>query len=278
MLILARKKQVDTIGFLGGGNMAEALIKGIIKAKVYKPENIFVSDVRPERLGFLANEYGVATVEENAELAVKVETLVLSVKPQNMTSALQSIKKNIRPDALVISIAAGIKTADVSAVLGDVAIVRVMPNTPALIGQGAAALFANDKAKPNLKKALSIFSLVGEAVVVETEDLLDAVTAVSGSGPAYYFLLTEEMIKAAVQLGLPDDVAKELVLQTAKGAALLAFEADKNGQTPAELRQKVTSPGGTTEAALKVFAESNFSRLVTAALTAAWNRSRQLSG
>jgi len=269
---------MDTIGFLGGGNMAEALIKGVITASDYKPENIFVSDVQPKRLDFLAKEYSVITVEENAELAEKVETLVLSVKPQNMADALQSIKKNISPNTLVISIAAGIKTSNISAVLGDMAIVRVMPNTPALIGQGAAALFANDKAKPMLKKAEKIFSSVGKAVVVEPEDLLDAVTAVSGSGPAYYFLLTEEMIKAAVQLGLPDDVAKELVLQTAKGAALLAAEADKNGQSAAELRQKVTSPGGTTEAALKCFAEGNFSRLVTTALTAARNRSRELSG
>jgi len=163
-------------------------------------------------------------------------------------------------------------------VLGDVAVVRVMPNTPALIGEGASALFANDKAKPMLDEAKTIFSSVGKAVVVDDEDLIDAVTAVSGSGPAYYFLLTEEMIKAACELGLPREVAKNLVLQTAKGAALLATEADKKGESPAELRRKVTSPGGTTEAALKVFTASNFSQLITDALTAARDRSRELSG
>jgi pyrroline-5-carboxylate reductase len=153
-----------------------------------------------------------------------------------------------------------------------------MPNTPALIGEGASALFATDKAKPMLEKAKSIFSAVGTAVVVEDEDLIDAVTAVSGSGPAYYFLLMEEMIKAAGELGLASDVAKDLVLQTAKGAGLLAAEADKKGESPAELRRKVTSPGGTTEAGLKVFAEGRFGPLVEAAIKKACERSRELSG
>jgi pyrroline-5-carboxylate reductase len=126
--------------------------------------------------------------------------------------------------------------------------------------------------------ALKLFSAVGKAVVVDSEDLIDTVTAVSGSGPAYFFLLAEEMIKAGEKLGLDADTAKELVLQTAKGAALLAQQADGRGETPAELRRKVTSAGGTTEAALKVFAEKQFSQLVTAALTAARDRSRELSG
>jgi len=268
---------MDTIGFLGGGNMAEALIKGIVAAKVYAPENIFVSDIRPERLQLLAKEYHVQTADGNAALAANVDILVLSVKPQNMTEALRSIKDALKTDTLVISIAAGIKVANISDVLGDIAIVRVMPNTPALISEGASALFANDKAKPMMEKAMSIFSAVGKAVVVGDEGLIDAVTAVSGSGPAYYFLLMEEMIKAASQLGLPEDVAKELVLQTAKGAALLASEADKKGESPAELRRKVTSPGGTTEAALKVFADGKISELITAAIKRARDRSQELS-
>jgi pyrroline-5-carboxylate reductase len=269
---------VDTIGFVGGGNMAEALIKGIIRARSYAPENIFVSDIRAERLELLAGKYGVTALENNAELAERVEMLVLSIKPQNMTDALESIKNAVGGVALVISIAAGIKVAKIAAALGDIAIVRVMPNTPALIGEGASALSANEKAKPLLDNAMEIFSAVGKAVVVQDESLIDAVTAVSGSGPAYYFLLTEEMVKAGVRLGLPQDVAKDLVLQTAKGAGLLAVEADKNNESPAELRRKVTSPGGTTEAALKTLAENDFSRLITDALTAARDRSRELSG
>lgn len=268
---------MDTIGFIGGGNMAEALIKGIINANVYKPENIFASDIRPERLSFLAKEYGVQTLDENLTLAAKVDILLLCVKPQNMTEALQSIKDAIKEETLVISIAAGIKTANIAAELGDRPIVRVMPNTPALIGEGASALFANDKAMPMLEKAKRIFSAVGKAVTVDQEDLIDAVTAVSGSGPAYYFLLMEEMIKAAVELGLPEPVAKDLVLQTAKGAGLLAVQADKTGEAPAELRKKVTSPGGTTEAALKVLAEGKFGPLVEAAIKRARDRSKELS-
>jgi len=269
---------VDTIGFVGSGNMAEALIKGIISAGICNPEKIFISDIRAERLKLLCEKYNVIAVERNAELAAKVGILVLSVKPQNMAEALQSIKDAIKPNTLVISIAAGIKVTNIAATLGDIAIVRVMPNTPALIGEGASALFANDKAKPMQNEAKSIFSSVGKTVVVEDEDLIDAVTAVSGSGPAYYFLLMEEMIKAAVELGLPETVAKDLVLQTAKGAGLLASEAVKVGESPAELRRKVTSPGGTTEAAIKVFASKDFSQLIKDALTAACERSKELSG
>jgi pyrroline-5-carboxylate reductase len=269
---------METIGFIGSGNMAEALIKGIITARLYKTANIFISDIRPDRLAFLAKQYGVQKTNSNAALAAKVDILILSVKPQNMADALQDIKDAVGAGTLIISIAAGVKVANIAAILGDTAIVRVMPNTPALIGEGASALFANSKAKPILKKAKSIFSAVGQAVVVDNEDLIDAVTAVSGSGPAYYFLLMEEMIKAAGKLGLPDDIAKDLVLQTAKGAALLAIDADGRGESPAQLRQKVTSPGGTTEAALKELAEGRFGPLIEAAVKKARDRSRQLSG
>ena len=269
---------MDTIGFIGAGNMAEALIKGVINAKLYSPENVFVSDIRVERLKFLSEKYRVIACEENSELAAKAQTVVLSIKPQNMADALESIKASIGGEKLVISIAAGIKVAKITSVLGDIAIVRVMPNTPALIGEGAGALFGNERAKPMLNKAVEILSAVGKAFIVDNEDLIDAVTALSGSGPAYYFLLMEEMIKAGIRLGLPEDVAKDLVLQTAKGAGLLAVEADKNGESPAVLRQKVTSPGGTTEAALEVFAANDFSRLIADAMTAAYDRSKELSG
>ena len=269
---------MSTIGFIGSGNMAEAIIKGILSANVYNPENIFVSDIRNERLEFLAKNYEVKTYKDNSELTSQVQTLVLSVKPQNMTDVLGGIKQSIDSVKLVISIAAGIKVEKIASVLGNIAIIRVMPNTPALIGQGASALYANERAMQLLEQALSIFSSVGKAVVVEEEELIDAVTAVSGSGPAYYFLLMEEMIKAGVELGLPEDIAKDLVLQTAKGAGLLASEADKNDESPAILRKKVTSPGGTTEAALKVFTEGNFGSLVSAALKKANDRSIELSG
>jgi pyrroline-5-carboxylate reductase len=269
---------MGTIGFIGSGNMAEALIKGIITAGVYKPEDIFISDIRPERLKQLVKKYKVKPAKNNSELASKADIFVLSVKPQSMAEALKSIKDAVSSKKLVISIAAGVKTSRIADVLGNVAIIRAMPNTPALIGEGASALFANTKAKPMLKEAKAIFSAAGQTVVVDDEEMIDAVTAVSGSGPAYYFLLMEEMMKAAGKLALPDDVAKDLVLQTAKGAALLAIEADSRGEGPAQLRQKVTSPGGTTEAALKVLAKGKFGPLIEAAIRKARDRSRELSG
>jgi pyrroline-5-carboxylate reductase len=269
---------MGTIGFIGSGNMAEALIRGIIAAKVFSPKSIFISDVRRERLQELAGKYGVTPCDTNARIVERSETVVLSVKPQMMADALKSIKDSAPAGRLFISIAAGVRVAKIAAALGDVPIVRVMPNTPALIGEGASALFANERAKPLLDRALLIFSAVGKAVVVPDEGQIDVVTAVSGSGPAYFFLLMEAMVDAAVSLGLPADVAKDLVLQTAKGAGLLAVEADKNGESPAVLRRKVTSPSGTTEAALKVFAAGNFQNLVVAALAAARDRSRELSG
>jgi pyrroline-5-carboxylate reductase len=268
---------VDTIGFIGSGNMAEALIKGIITAGVYKPENIFISDICPDRLTFLAKQYGVQKADSNAALAAKVDILVLSVKPQNMTDALQSIKDAVGADTYVISIAAGIKTTNISAVLGDVAIVRVMPNMPAWVDEGASVLLANEKAKKKIEIARLIFLSVGKAIVVEDEDLLDAVTAVSGTGPAYFFLLMQEMIKSGIKLGLPGDIAKDLVLQTAKGAALLAERAAEKGETPAQLTERVATPNGTTEAAFKVFADRHFDETVFAALQRAAERSRELS-
>jgi len=268
---------VSTIGFIGGGNMAEALIKGIVAAGIYAPENVLVSDIRDDRLEFLADIYGITVAESNSQVATGAETVVMSVKPQMMIEVLESVKDAIGSDRLAVSIAAGITVANIAAVLGEVAIIRVMPNTPALIGQGASALYANERAKPQLEKALSVFSSVGKAVVVDEENLIDAVTAVSGSGPAYFFLLMEEMIRAGVELGLNEAVAKDLVLQTAKGAGLLAAEADKNGESPAELRRKVTSPGGTTEAAIKVFNEGKMGELVSAAITRARDRGRELS-
>ena len=268
---------MDTIGFIGSGNMAEAMINGVLKANVYRPGMVYTSDVRPERLSYLREHYGVRTTKSNEELASKADILVLSVKPQNMTDALGSIKEAIKPNALIISIAAGIKTSNISAVLGDVAIVRVMPNMPAWVDEGASVLFANEKAKAKVEVARLIFLSVGEAIVVEDEDLLDAVTAISGSGPAYFFLLMHEMIKSGIELGLPEDVAKDLVLQTAKGAALLAERADEKGETPAQLTKKVATPNGTTEAAFKVFSDSNFEETVLRALRRAAERSRELS-
>jgi len=275
---MRRKKTMNTIGFIGSGNMAEALIKGIIAAGIYQPEDVTISDIRRERLEQLAAEYNVRPVENNTALTASADVVVLSVKPQNMDEVLGEIKGTLKRDSLVISIAAGITTAKIAAALRDVPIIRVMPNTPALVGEGASALFAKNVSGEAMALAMKVFGAVGKAVVVDREELIDAVTAVSGSGPAYFFLLMEEMIKTGEQLGLDEATAKELVLQTAKGAAMLAEQADRRGETAAELRRKVTSPGGTTEAALKVFNDQEFSKLVSKALTSARDRSKELSG
>jgi len=268
---------VETIGFIGSGNMAEAFINGVLKAGVYLPGKVYVSDIRTERIEYLREHYGVRTAASNAELASKVDVLVLSVKPQNMKTVLQDIKESIDKDVLVISIAAGIKTSLISSILGDVAIVRVMPNMPAWVRAGASVLYPNEKARKNVEKARLILLSVGQAIVVEDEGLLDAVTAVSGSGPAYFFLLMQEMITTGIKLGLPEQEAQELVLQTAKGAALLAEKAAAENTTPAQLSARVATPNGTTEAAFKVFQAGKFSDMVSSALTRAAERSRELS-
>ncbi|MHC5162286.1 MAG: pyrroline-5-carboxylate reductase [Planctomycetota bacterium] len=269
---------MKTIGFIGGGNMAQAILEGILKAGLFEKDAVWVSDVRPDRLDELNAQYGVRGTADNVELTQHADVVVLAVKPQVMADVLVGIAGTLKQAALVISIAAGITTDSIRAKLGNVQIVRVMPNTPALVGAGASGLYNAGATEEGLKTALDIFSSVGKAVVVENEDLIDAVTAVSGSGPAYYFLLMEEMIKSGVELGLTEEDAKTLVLQTAKGAALLAESAQQRGEGPTVLRQKVTSPGGTTEAALKVFAERDVSVMVQEALIAARNRGRELSG
>lgn len=266
---------MSRIGFVGSGNMAEALIKGVIAAGEYDPGDVLISDVRGERLEELARKYKVAPADSNADLVSAVDIIVLSVKPQNMSEVLAEIKDSVKTGAVVISIAAGITTGMIAAALTDAQIIRAMPNTPALIGEGISALYSRNASDDAMGHAWTLLGAVGKTVVVETELLIDAVTAVSGSGPAYFFMLMEEMIKTATQLGLADDVAKDLVLQTAKGASMLAEQSE---DAPDELRRKVTSPGGTTEAALKVFAEKGFAQTVREALTAARDKSKELSG
>jgi pyrroline-5-carboxylate reductase len=268
---------MQTIGFVGSGNMAEALIKGILAAEAFRPADILVSDIRPERVTELAARYGVTAAKDNADLASRCDIVVLSVKPQVMADALKDLSGLLTPDKLIISIAAGITTSKIAAILGDLPIIRVMPNTPALVGQGASVLYANPKAKRHMNTAMKLFSAVGFAASVEEESLIDAVTAISGSGPAYYFLMMEEMVKAAVALGISPRLARDLVLQTAKGAAILACEADKAGETAAELRKKVTSPKGTTEAAMRIILDSEYGATLSRAIRAARDRSVELS-
>ena len=264
------------IGFIGGGNMARSLLNGLITSG-HAPQLLWVSDVNEATLAALSGGLKVNTTSDNHALLEVADVLVLAVKPQIMELVAREVAPLLgkhRP--LVISIAAGVSQASLSDWLGNsAAIVRCMPNTPALVLTGATALHANGNVSAMQRDlAENIMRAVGLALWVDDESQLDAVTAVSGSGPAYFFLLMEAMENTAITLGLPADTARLLVLQTALGAAKIALEAP---ESPEQLRQRVTSPGGTTEQAILAFQQGGFAGLVATALTAARDRSIALS-
>lgn len=265
------------ITFIGGGNMANALVGGLVNQGI-SAGNITVTDLNISNLDALEKTYGIKTSQDNLSAAQNADIIVLAVKPQVMETVLKPLQpvllKN-RP--LIISIAAGINLHSLATWGGaaDLPIVRCMPNTPSLMGLGASGLFANMAVSQTQKdSAQNILKAVGIALWVNSEAEIDAVTAVSGSGPAYYFLLMEAMVAAGQQLGLSETVARQLTLQTALGAATMA---SKSSDSPAELRRKVTSPNGTTEQAIKTFEAGDFAGLVHDALRAASDRSLSLS-
>jgi len=256
--------------------MASSLISGLI-ASGHAPEQIWVSDINPDTLTALKKQLNVNTSVNNDDIINAVDVVVLAVKPQTLSAVAQSIAAQIQQKkSLVVSIAAGINQNSLSRWLGaDTAIVRCMPNTPALVLTGATALHANDKVTGEQRDlAENILRSVGIALWVEDEAELDAVTAVSGSGPAYYFLLMEAMEKAALELGLSQETARLLVQQTALGAAKIALES---AESPEQLRKRVTSPGGTTQRAIETFEQGGFTELVSKALHAARDRSIEMS-
>ena len=268
------KQQV--LGFIGAGNMAASLIGGLV-ADGYPADNIWVSDISGAALNALHERYGVHVTEHNSIVAEHAQILVLAVKPQilrQVSVEVASIVQLRKP--LVISIAAGIRSDDIDRWLGEnMPIVRCMPNTPAMVRSGATGLFANNSVSASQRsQAEAVLRAAGLTVWVEQESLLDAVTALSGSGPAYFFLLMEAMEDAGVELGLERTTARLLAQQTALGAGRMALEAD---EPPSELRRKVTSPGGTTEQAIRTFEEGDLRSLVTKAMAAAANRAAELS-
>lgn len=268
--------KIKKIGFIGGGNMASSLINGLIVSG-HAAHSLWVSDINADVVSTLSEKLGVNSTTSNDELVNAVDVVVLAVKPQNLADVAKHIAPLIQQkQSLVVSIAAGISQNSLSRWLGnDVAIVRCMPNTPALVLTGATALHANEQVTIEQRDlAENILRAVGIALWVEQESELDAVTAVSGSGPAYFFLLMEAMENAAVQLGLTEQTARLLVQQTALGAAKIALESS---ESPAQLRQRVTSPGGTTQRAIETFEQAGFAELVTKALHAARDRSIEMS-
>jgi pyrroline-5-carboxylate reductase len=267
---------IQKIGFIGGGNMASSLISGLI-ASGHSPQHLWVSDINPDTLTALAKNLNVHTSASNDTVINEVDVIVLAVKPQTLSTVAKSAAPLIRQKkTLVVSIAAGISQHSLSQWLGaDTAIVRCMPNTPALVLTGATALHANTSVTPEQRNlAENIMRSVGIALWVKDESELDAVTAVSGSGPAYYFLLMEAMEKAALELGLNEVTARLLVQQTALGAAKIALESS---ESPEQLRKRVTSPGGTTQQAIATFEQGGFTGLVSKALHAARDHSIEMS-
>jgi pyrroline-5-carboxylate reductase len=268
--------KTNKIGFIGGGNMASSLMSGLI-ASGHPAEQLWVSDVNPDTLSHLAATLNVHTSTNNDDVINAVDVIVLAVKPQVLAEVAKNAASLIQQKkSLIVSIAAGISQHSLSQWLGaEVAIVRCMPNTPALVLTGATALHANSNVTSEQRDlAETILRAVGIALWVEDEGELDAVTAVSGSGPAYYFLLMEAMEKTALELGLSAETARLLVQQTALGAAKIALESN---ESPEQLRKRVTSPNGTTHQAIETFEQGGFTELVSKALHAARDRSIEMS-
>jgi len=264
------------LGIIGAGNMAEAIVRGVLRAGVLKPAEIIAADVTPQRRELFNNDLKVKVVEDPSQAARDADTILLSVKPQQMAAVLATLAPAMKPGTLVISIAAGISSKFIEKHLGDTVkwrVIRTMPNTPMLVGEGMVAMATGTHATPaDLAVARRLFESAASVIEVR-EDQIDAVTAVSGSGPAYFFFLVEQMVAAGVALGLSPEQAHQLATKTALGSAkMLTTSSD----SPAELRRKVTSPGGTTHAAITHMQSQKVDQAIIDALKAAERRGKEL--
>jgi len=267
-------RDFEKIGIVGGGQMGEALIRGIIQAELLPADKLTIIEPDRERCRHLRSTYSVRIAADEKTLAAECAVVILAVKPQVMARVLALFREFLSDRHLVISIAAGVSTRSIEQWLGKKArVIRVMPNTPALVLAGASALSPNSTAtEEDVAGALRIFSALGICLEVE-EKLLDAVTGLSGSGPGYVFAFIEAMVDGGVLAGLPRPVAEKLVLQTVYGSAKLAMET---GDPPAVLKGRVTSPAGTTITGLQVLEESGLRGAIMAAIEAATQRSKEL--
>lgn len=266
----------STIAIIGGGNMGSSLLGGLIK-QGQPPQQLWVTDTSQSRLDELQQQYGVHVTTENSEVIQTANVIILAVKPQMIAEVLKPLAEQIQAhQPLIISIAAGIRSTSIEAWLGgNLAVVRCMPNTPALIGLGASGLYANEHVtKAQCELAEAILDAVGSTAWVQTESDLDAVTALSGSGPAYVFLVIEAMQSAGEALGLKPDLAKAFAIETVLGAAEMAKGSPFSA---AELRKQVTSPGGTTEKAISVLESYDIRDIFKEAMAAARQRSEELA-
>ena len=263
------------IGFIGAGNMAYALIKGLLN-NGFDANQINISDPNEELLRNRESELKVSTYSDNASLLSNSDVIFFAVKPQVLSNVCLELKGIVKSKHLFVSIVAGIRSSDINRWLGgNFSLIRTMPNTPALFQSGVTGLFANELVDNEQKSLVSsILSSVGECFWVNEEKLIDAITAISGSGPAYFFLLMESMKQAGMALGLDEETANSLSIQTAYGASLMANKTGKDSRT---LRAEVTSPNGTTQSAIESFQDQNFEGIVANATRAAYDRARELS-
>lgn len=266
----------QVIGFLGGGAMGEALITGLLRTGLTAPSEVCVSDINPDRLEYLNKILSIKVTNESTAVVTGADIVILAVKPHVIVPLLEKIAPVARPEQTFVSIAAGITTEKIELCLkGPIPVVRVMPNTPCLVGEGASAVSPGRHAgRENVQKVLAIFAAAGKAVEVP-ESLLDCVTGLSGSGPAYMYMILEGLIDGAVRLGLPRDVARILITQTMLGAAKMVLET---GEHPGKLKDTVTTPGGTTSAGLFALEEGALRALLMKAVAEATRRSQELSG
>ncbi len=266
--------QKPSIAVIGPGVMAEAIIGGLLRDGLTEPSRICTSGPRLERVQELRDRYGIHPYINNAVAVKDADVVVLSVKPQRLQGVLDGLMNQIRPDALVLSIVAGASIASLSAGLNHATIVRAMPNTPAQIGEGITVWTASESVSPDqLDLARQILGALGQEVFVEEESYLDMATALSGTGPAYIFLFLEAMIDAGVHLGFPRRISEQLVTQTMRGS--VDYFVSKSAH-PAHLRNEVTSPGGTSAAALYYLEKAGFRTAISRAVWAAYERSQEL--
>jgi pyrroline-5-carboxylate reductase len=272
--VLSNKK----IGFVGGGNMTEALVKGLLASSLITSKDIFISDLISDRLEYLSKEYKVKTTGDNHELVQKSDILVLAVKPQAVKKVLESFSDLVDSNKTIISVAAGISIKLIEDTLDverkkKISVIRTMPNTPALVQEGATAICGSEhSSKLDIKIAHHIFTAIGQTVDIE-EIHMDAVTGLSGSGPAYIFMIIEALSDAGVKVGLSREVSNILTIQTILGSAKLARDSGKH---PGELKDMVTSPGGTTISGLHMLEEGGIRNALMNAVEMATQRSKEL--
>jgi len=263
-----------TIGFIGSGNMAEAMIKGILRQELVPSENIFAADPRKERLDYLVDKYNIRTSTDNRKVAQTADLLVLSIKPQVLPKVMKGINLDVRSDALVLSIIAGARISVIVEGLRHAAVVRAMPNTPGQFGMGMTVWTTTPHvSEKQRQQARQILQALGEEIWMEDEGYLDMATALSGTGPAYVFLFIEALIDAGVHMGFARHIAEKMVIQTIKGSVTVVEELRRH---PATLRNMVTSPGGTSAAALYELEKGGFRTILSKAVFAAYQRSKDL--